>query len=57
MVIDLTHELFPVLIGLDVALVVATVALVGGPAAALVSKAWRRVSRVRFAPARPALAR
>jgi hypothetical protein len=57
MMIDLTHELFPVIVGLDVALVVATVALVSGPVAALIAKAWRRASRVRFVSARPALAR
>jgi len=53
MIIDMTRELSPLLMGLDVALVISGLGLV----AASVGTAWtRRFSRPRLAIRRPALA-
>jgi hypothetical protein len=56
MLIDVTNELAPMLVGLNVALVVSALAIVSNAASSWLQSVWR-TARPRFAMHRPVLAR
>ena len=57
MFIEMTNELAPIIVGLNVALIVSAAAIVGNVAMNTWLTSLRRLERPRFALHRPALAR
>jgi len=57
MFIDMTRDLAPILLGLNVALVVSALAIFGSPAVNTWLRSLRNVERPRLVLHRPALAR